>query len=84
MNSKLTGEGDDEDEDVKKNIAILSIDDRDENQSCSACQEWFNVRLKHQAMKVPNHLISMRDWKSVRVRKSEISEIVRESENESK
>ena len=47
MNSKLTGEGDDEDEDLKKNIAIFAInfEHRDENQSCSACQEWVNERL---------------------------------------
>ena len=39
----------------------VSFEHRDENKSCSACQEWFNERLKECE-----------------------SEIVRDSENESK
>ena len=102
MNSKLTGEGDDEDEDVKKkHIAIFAInfEHRDENQSCSACREWvkecesekewewvwewlFSIEMK---IKVVHHVESewMRDWLSVRVRKSEREwERVRECESD--
>ena len=49
MNSKLTGEGDEEDEEsVQKKAlqfsAINSIEHRDENKTCSACR---NDQYKH-------------------------------------
>ena len=47
----------------------VSFEDRDENKSCSACQEWFNERLKE--------CESEKEWESEKVRESE-------SENESK
>ena len=51
MNSKLTGEGDDEDDEVQKNhynsrLYIATFEHRDENKSCSACRERVNERVK--------------------------------------
>ena len=68
MNSKVTGEGA-ADEAVKKSIAIFAYQER-----------ILSIEMK---TKLVQHVESesMRDSKSVRVRKSEI---VRESENESK
>ena len=38
----------------------VSFEHRDENKSCSACQEWFNERLKECG--------SEKEWESERVR----------------
>ena len=42
----------------------LTFEHRDENKSCSACQEWFNERLSVRVRKS----VTVRKWERVRVR----------------